>query len=130
MTANAQILQDSLDAADRGDDTAAMSIFHPDVVAHEAAALPFGGDHRGRPAYLAMLGELHGAYKLDVRDKQIIDGGDRVVLRLDLALTAAGTGRTTTQVCLEVLTFADGFVTDVDIFYKDTKAMADLLEPA
>lgn len=130
MTANAEILQDALDAADRGDDTAAMSIFHPDVIAHEAGALPFGGDHLGRPAYLAMLGALHSTYALDVRDKQIIDGGDRVVLRLDLALTAAGTGRTGTQICLVVLSFVDGLVTDVDIFYKDTEAMVGLLAPA
>lgn len=120
------IVRAALAASDAGDSVGAMSMFSEGVVVHEAASLPFGGDHDGLPAYLALLRDLNTRFSLEILDQQVIDAGDRVLLKYLITFRATGTNRAATLPSIEVLTFTGDRVTDVDVFYKDTAALVSL----
>lgn len=98
--------------------------FHPDVVVHEPASLPYAGDWRG----LDGIGRLFRAMRetwsdLSVEDLQAAKTGDTVFMTCSLRLTARDSGRTLTQPFAEVLRFDSGRLIEGTPFYFDTVAI-------
>ncbi len=125
-----RIVEAALAAGARGEAEAAMSMFSPAVVAHYARSLPYGGDHDGLPAYLRALGSLNEVFRLDVAGSEVsATDADRVILLLDIAYTAAATGRQARQRSIEILTFTGDLVTDVAVYNEDAAALLALLQP-
>ncbi|CAD5299340.1 conserved hypothetical protein [Bosea sp. 62] len=98
--------------------------FHPDVVVHEPASLPYAGDWRG----LGGIGRLFRTMReiwsdLSVDGLQPAKTGDTVFMSCTLRLTARINGRTITQPFAEVLRFEDGRLIEGTPFYFDTAAI-------
>ncbi len=105
--------------------------FHPDVVVHEPASLPYAGDWRG----LGGVGRLFRAMRetwseLSVAGLQAAKTGDTVFMACSLRLTARASGRTITQPFAELLRFEDGRLIEGTPFYYDTAAIAAMLTRA
>lgn len=103
--------------------------FHPDVVVHEPASLPYAGDWRG----LEGIGRLFRAMRetwsdLSVDGLQAVKTGDIVFMTCSLHLTARSSGRTLTQPFAEVLRFEDGRLIEGTPFYFDTAAIKAALD--
>lgn len=102
--------------------------FHPDVVVHEPASLPYAGDWRG----LAGVGQLFRLMNqtwsdLSVENMQAAKAGDTIFMACSLRLTARHSGRTITQPFAEVLRFEGGRLIEGTPFYHDTAAIAAAL---
>ncbi|MFC5423407.1 nuclear transport factor 2 family protein [Bosea eneae] len=98
--------------------------FHPDVIVHEPASLPYAGDWCG----LDGIGRLFRAMRetwsdLSVDGLQAARLGDMVVMTCTLRLTARSSGRTLTQPFAEALRFEDGRLIEGTPFYFDTAAI-------
>jgi len=102
--------------------------FHPDVVVHEPASLPYAGDWRGLDGIGRLFSTMRETWSdLSVDGLQAAKTGDIVFMTCILRLTARSSGRTLTQPFAEVLRFEDGRLIEGTPFYYDTAAIAAAL---
>jgi ketosteroid isomerase-like protein len=113
-----------------GDVTTCLELLHPDNVFDEAAGLPFGGDYSGHEGFIRLLKDVGRLFEVKLSAPQVSDAGDCVLVRLTGTFTARATGRTLETPVVDLYTVRDGRVARVDVFYKDTRAMADLCAEA
>lgn len=102
--------------------------FHPDVVVHEPASLPYAGDWRGLDGVGRLFRTMRETWSdLSVDGLQAAKTGDTVFMTCSLRLTARGCGKTITQPFAEVLRFESGRLIEGTPFYYDTAAIAAAL---
>ncbi|AZO78551.1 MULTISPECIES: nuclear transport factor 2 family protein [unclassified Bosea (in: a-proteobacteria)] len=102
--------------------------FHPDVVVHEPASLPYAGDWRGLDGIGHLFRTMRDTWSdLSVDGLQAAKTGDTVFMTCSLHLTARGSGRTITQPFAEMLRFEGGRLIEGTPFYYDTAAIAAAL---
>lgn len=102
--------------------------FHPEVVVHEPASLPYAGDWRGLDGVGRLFRRMRATWSgLSVDGMQAARTGDMVFMACELRLTARASGRTITQPFAEVLRFEEGRLIEGTPFYHDTAEIAALL---
>ena len=117
-------------AADDPDPRMLASVFHPDVVVHEPASLPYAGDWRGLKGLGALFLEMKRTWReIGVAGLRAARDGDTVFMACSLTLTARATGRVITQPFAEALRFEDGRLVDGTPFYFDTQGLLEALRP-
>jgi len=95
--------------------------FHPDVVVHEPASLPYAGDWRGLDGVGRLFRTMRETWSdLSIDGLQAAKTGDMVFMTCTLRLTARSSGRTLTQPFAEVLRFEGGRLIEGTPFYFDT----------
>jgi len=101
------------------------SLIHPDFVLYEAAALPFGGEWRGKDALQRCAAAMYGTWaeaKVNIHD---ITGGDtHAVVVLTLTMTPNDGGEAFSQTVCEAGAFEDGLLKELRIHYFDAAEVA------
>jgi ketosteroid isomerase-like protein len=120
------VVQTFLDAFGSGDVATALRVLHENVQVSEPAGLPTGGEYDGREAFVGFLEKTGATYGVEIHDVTLRDGGDVTVAVVDTTWTSVATGaRLETQFC-ELYTVADGKITALSVFPKDTRALYEL----
>ncbi|MGK9165647.1 nuclear transport factor 2 family protein [Inquilinus limosus] len=102
--------------------------FHPDVVVHEPASLPYAGDWRGLAGIGALFRRMREVWSdIGVDRLEAVRTGDTVFMTCTLHLTARRSGGGITQPFAEVLRFRDDLLIEGTPFYYDTGALTALL---
>jgi ketosteroid isomerase-like protein len=102
--------------------------FHPDIVIREAASLPYGGDWKGVDGLRDLMTTMRSLTKLSPIDVEVFDAGDdHVITRQTALMEDERTGASLRVPMVEVYRMVDGKIAEIDVFYKDTKAMVDFL---
>jgi ketosteroid isomerase-like protein len=102
--------------------------FHPDVVVHEPATLPYPGDWRGHDGVGALFRRMREVWSdMRVEDMHATRDGDRVYMTCTIHLTSRATGASTSQPFAEILRFEDGRLIEGTPFYFDTGKLAAML---
>lgn len=117
------------DCAAQGDWDAVAAFMAEDLVIHEPATLPYGGEWRGRDA-LQRLFECVMAFWDDPEVEWIdmVGGETRVVALLRFTMTARTSGKRFSQRVAEVTTFNPaGLMSEMHIHYFDTGEMARMI---
>ncbi|MER5301856.1 nuclear transport factor 2 family protein [Streptomyces lasiicapitis] len=111
--------------------------FAPDVVLHQADALPYGGTWRGHEGMERFFLAMSAAWtEFEIGEQRFLvaeDGGEgggdgdggTVVVRSEIRARARATGRELAFPILQTITIADGRITEVWPFYWDTAALAE-----
>jgi ketosteroid isomerase-like protein len=107
----------------RGDVAAVSTVLHPDVVIQEPASLPYGGDHKGREAALALLGTLFAGVDRDAVVIEHLVCGDRAAAAMLSVPFRAATGPAATMLVCETFEVSDGLITRIRPYYFDTAAL-------
>lgn len=97
---------------------------HPDVVMHQAAGLPYGGDWTGAAGlerFFAAMSDTWSA--LEVLDQEYVTQGDTVVIVLRMRARSRATGREIDMPMAQVVRIEDGLIRDFRPFYWDTAAV-------
>ena len=103
--------------------------FHPDIVVREAAGLPYGGDWNGIDGLRDLMTKMRSLTKLSPIEVEVFDAGDDYVITRQTALMEdEGSGATLRVPMVEVYRMVEGKIAEIDVFYKDTKAMVDFFE--
>jgi hypothetical protein len=111
------------DAALRGDLAAITALLDPDVVIHEADSLPYGGEHVGRDAVLALLGTLFaGVDREAVVIEQIMCNDVAAAAMLQVPFKAPDGTNAVVLVC-ETFEIRAGQIARVRPYYFDTAAL-------
>jgi ketosteroid isomerase-like protein len=102
---------------------------HEDVVMHQAASLPYGGDWKGHRGFEAWMKAMSGVWsKLEHLDVRIFDAGDDTVFtRARAKVTSRATGQTIEFQILHQVTVKDGKIYRAEPFYWDTAALIQKL---
>ena len=98
--------------------------FHPDVVVHEPASLPYAGGWKGLEGIGALLGWMNEIWSdVAVEDMIAARVEDTVFMSCTLILRSRATGTVIRQPFAELLHFRDGLLLDGTPFYHDTAAI-------
>jgi uncharacterized protein len=99
--------------------------FAPDVVLHQAAALPYGGTWRGHDGMERFFVAMSAAWEsFTMLEQEFHAAGDVVVVRTRVRATARGSGRELEFPILQTVRVAGGRITEVWPFYWDTAEIA------
>jgi len=119
------LIRSLYDRAHVGDWDGVETLLSDDLVIHEAASLPFGGEYRGRGALRRLYGIVMGYWdRPTVEIYNIIGDDTHVVALMNFTMTSKITGDTFTQKMAEVSTVENGLVTEMRIHYYDTAEVA------
>jgi ketosteroid isomerase-like protein len=126
-SANVEVVERFENAFVRGDTDEVMSLVDEDVVVHEAASLPYPGDHHGHDGFLRLVGAFNRVWEItSPLDLTFLDAGDeRVVVIVGYDVVARATGTPLRLGMVEVYTVRDGRIVDLDIYYRDTAAVVE-----
>ncbi len=98
---------------------------HPDLVIHEAASLPFGGEYKGKDALQTVAVAMYSQWpeaKVEIHD--VTGGKEWGVIVLSLTVNSTKTGEPITQTLCEAGRFEDGLLKEHRIHYYDTAQIA------
>lgn len=125
---NRRILMDALDALAAGDLDAFWSIFHPDVVFHEASRLPYGGAHQGLAATKAAFARMGQAYsRMRAEIEAVLAARDIAVLYQTITFQVKANGNTGSLPVAEMFRFRDAKVVEWRALYFDSGLVAEAL---
>jgi len=120
------VVESVLNAFNAGDLEAAFGHIHPDFVLNEVAGLPYGGDWVGLEGFQKLLGAIFTPFEMGVDEYTVSDAGSCVMVKLLMTFTARSSGQAVKMPGVELYTIKDGKIAYLDVFYKDTKTIADL----
>jgi hypothetical protein len=97
-----------------------------DIVLHVPETLPWGGERHGWEGYRTALMTM-GAYfsEFAVGAFSFDPVGDKVVIRTDITVRVAHSGKRAAMPLLEVWQVRDGKVCDIVAYFYDTKSLVD-----
>ncbi|MFJ7271790.1 nuclear transport factor 2 family protein [Streptomyces sp. NPDC099050] len=101
------------------------SFFAPDVVLHQADALPYGGTwrgHEGMEEFFLAMSRVWEAF--DMVEQEFLATGETAVVLTQVCARARATGRELTFPILQTIRVEDGRIREVRPFYWDTEAIA------
>jgi ketosteroid isomerase-like protein len=98
-----------------------VAMLDDDFAIHEVASLPYGGVHRGRAGFEALMAELSARWwkSIDFAVEMIAAEGDRVIAYGMMTVTGLTTGITAQMPAAELWTLEAGRVRALRILYGD-----------
>lgn len=100
--------------------------FAPDVVLHQADALPFGGTWRGHTGMERFFVEMSRAWEsFEMVEQEFLATGEIAVVLTQVSACARATGRKLAFPILQTIAIKDGRIAEVRPFYWDTAAIAE-----
>lgn len=99
--------------------------FAPDVVLHQADALPYGGTWRGHAGMERFFVEMSRTWEVfDMVEQEFLATGETAVVLTQVRARARASGRELAFPILQTVAFKDGRIAEVHPFYWDTAAIA------
>jgi len=126
--ANATAIGNAMVAASQaGDLEAVLALHHPNLEIFEATSLPYGGVWNGLQGFRDLLAAIGELADLAITGHTVHETATGMVLVMELRFTSRKTGKVFDTSIAEVDRLEDGKVREIDVFYKDTKALVDFL---
>ncbi|GAA0612428.1 hypothetical protein GCM10009547_13060 [Sporichthya brevicatena] len=116
-------------AMQTGDIGTCCALLTEDSVFSEAPSLPFGGDWHGSGGFRSFLSAVATHYRVRLTDLRIDPAGGRVLVRVSGTISSRATGRSLPLDAIDVYEVRKGRIARVDVYYKDSAAVAALCEP-
>ncbi|NEB80441.1 nuclear transport factor 2 family protein [Streptomyces sp. SID14478] len=99
--------------------------FAPDVVLHQADALPYGGTwrgHQGMEEFFLAMSQVWESF--DMVEQDFLATGETAVVLTQVRARARSTGRELSFLILQTIRIKDEKIVEVRPFYWDTEAIA------
>jgi ketosteroid isomerase-like protein len=120
-------VQAFLDASVRGDESAMRALLHADIEVVEADSLPYGGVHRGKDGFIALIRRVFTTWQdTQVSVQSVVTEGDQVVMLATMTGRGRETGTAFTMPIAEVWTLRDGKILRITPYYLDTQLLCDI----
>jgi ketosteroid isomerase-like protein len=104
-----------------------FALLHPEVVVHEGAGLPYAGEYVGAAGLQDLVGKIMTPMEMTLDSYQVSDGGDCAISRLEMTFTSRASGKVVKMPGVEIYNTTDGKVSRIDVYYKSTSEIADLV---
>ncbi|MEV8321342.1 nuclear transport factor 2 family protein [Streptomyces sp. NPDC059900] len=104
--------------------------FAPDVVLHQAQALPYGGTWRGHDGMTRFFLAMSETWQtFEIGKQEFLATGPTAVVHTHVRARARATGRELAFPILQTITVRDGRISQVRPFYWDTAAIVAATTP-
>ncbi|MEU6766075.1 nuclear transport factor 2 family protein [Streptomyces sp. NPDC046853] len=104
--------------------------FAPDVVLHQARALPYGGTWRGHDGMTRFFLAMSETWEtFEIGKQEFLATGGTAVVHSQVRARARATGRELAFPILQTITVRDGRISQVRPFYWDTAAIVAATTP-
>jgi uncharacterized protein len=104
------------------------SLLHRDLVVHTAGGLPYSGDYYGPQGFLELFAAMTQVLELTPGPLRQQSLDERtVVSRFRLRFVARSSGKHAEMDLVEIYQVSDGRIVDLDVYYKDSSAVAAVL---
>ncbi|HLM72342.1 MAG TPA: nuclear transport factor 2 family protein [Polyangiaceae bacterium] len=124
MSTNVDIVRSIYEAGAKGDLNGILPFLDPNVVIHEAASLPYGGEYHGIEGFSRLAAAVYSTWKsFEVDMTELLDAGPTVVALIQLRVTMKESGQVVEMPLAEVWRLRDGKVVDLRPFYWDTAVL-------
>ncbi len=110
-----------------GDLETVLAMFHPQIRILEAPSLPWGGTHHGREGFVALQATMHQWWDTAIKDLEVFDAGHVAVLHERMEITGKSTGRSMELDVVDIFSFREGMISEIDVYYKDVHAVLEVL---
>lgn len=118
---NLAIVKSAYDAFFRKDLDGFTASFTDDTELFEVDTLPYGGIHRGKQGFLALIEQVMAVWEgLDLTIHEYLAGGDHVAVYGELRVTSKATGKTAVTTLVEIWHIVDGRTRRLEVVYGDT----------
>ena len=125
--ADVDVTEQFLKAFAAGDIETVFALLHPEVLITEGDGLPYAGEYVGPAGLQDLVGKIMTPFEMVLDGYQVSDGGDCAIARLQMTFTNRTSGRVVKMPGVELYNTTDGKVSKIDVYYKSTSAIADLL---
>jgi uncharacterized protein len=125
--ADVDVTEQFLKAFAGGDIEGVFALLHPEVVIHEGAGLPYAGEYVGAAGLQDLVGKIMTPMEMTLDSYQVSDGGDCAISRLEMTFTSRASGKVVKMPGVEIYNTTDGKVSKIDVYYKSTSEIADLV---
>ena len=125
--ADVDVTEQFLKAFAAGDIEGVFALVHPELVVIEGEGLPYAGEYVGPAGLQELVGKIMTPFEMTLDGFQVSDGGDCAVARIQMTFTNRTSGRKVEMPGVELYNTTDGKVSRIDVFYKSTSAIAELL---
>jgi uncharacterized protein len=106
----------------------ARGLLHDDFVVHEAGGVPYSGEYRGAHGFFELFGKMNEHMELSPDPViQYLVADDSIAIRYRLKFTARASGKDVEMSVVEIYTVRGGLIVELDVYYKDPSAVAELL---
>jgi ketosteroid isomerase-like protein len=96
------------------------TVFHPDIVLHEPAILPYAGDWKGQKGIGQLFREMHNFWEsLTSEDLHILSENDRIVMHCTLVGRIRSNQVEIRQPFAQVVRLKEGMIIECTPFYFD-----------
>ena len=104
------------------------SLLHRDLVVHTSGGLPYSGDYYGPQGFFELFAAMTRVLELRPGPlcQQSLDERT-VVSRFRLRFVARSSGKHAEMDLVEIYQVSDGLIFDLDVYYKDSSAVAAVL---
>jgi ketosteroid isomerase-like protein len=103
-------------------------LLHERFIVSAAGGLPFSGEYRGPQGFFDLLGKMNELLDLTPGLVTLNSlGQDGVAARFRLTFTARSSGKHVEMDLVEIYTIRDGLIISLDVYYKDSSAVAALI---
>jgi ketosteroid isomerase-like protein len=119
--ANRALVRHAYDLFAQGRIDEFTAMLDDDFAIHEVDSLPYGGVHRGRAGFAALMAEISTRWwrSITFDVETIATEGDRAIAYGRMTLTGLATGTTVEMPAAELWTLKDGRVRELRILYGD-----------
>ena len=125
--ADVDVVDRFLKAFQAGDIETAFSLLHPELVVHEGDGLPHAGEFVGPAGLQTLLGKMFEDLEMRLEGYEIIGAGSSVAAKLAMVFKSRKSGRELPMPGVELYSTKDGLVSKIDVYYKSTTSVADLV---
>lgn len=124
---NIDIVKKIYEAGGKGDLAAMAALLDPEIVVHEAAGLPYGGEYHGPEGMGALLQKLNTVLEgFQVKPEQYFVSGDDVAALIRVTGRGRLTGQAVDMPVMEVWRIKNGRAVMIRPFYWDTAEFSKL----
>lgn len=104
-----------------------LNDIHPDIIAHEADGLPYGGTYRGISGFERLLKLMYATWDdMYFQPIEFLSGGDYVICYVYLSGVGKKTGLSFSIPLAELYRFQDGKIIEFRPIYYDTKKCSEV----
>ena len=125
--ADVELVERFMQAFVAGDLETVFELCHPELVIKEADGVPYPGDHVGIEGLQNLLTKILEPFEMRVDSYEVSGVGSCVMLRWLIEFKSRASGRSVMMPGVELYSIADGQVSEIDVYYKDTKAIHELV---
>jgi uncharacterized protein len=129
VTSALDIVRLFIDRLSVGDEPGALELLDAEIVVHEAASLPYPGDHVGRDGFLRLRSTWAETWEVVGSARRRWSGGATswVVMLVELPVIARRSGTAITLRTAEAFRIDGGAIAEMEIFYFDTHELAQIV---